>query len=447
MGKTSITRDAILWHDGMMLTAKHFQQSNDRLEELMAYHSSISMPYNWGVKTLKIDKELLAHGKFVINEIEAVLPEGLVIHDSKVNKNHLELDLLTRIDDEIIKKQKIFKIYLYVPPKEKGSLTESGPDARYKPINPQIIEKETNRFQEVTVPYQIPNLNMVVSNDLPDEYSSIPLVQVKYNSGQFQLLEYVPPMLYVESFSDLGKIVSEIIQKVRMKALFISRQISPSSVQYEPAILDKRILLQNLVAGLPPLEAYLQLGVGHPFTIYLSLCSLMGNISPLGFDLMPPALVPYDHNNLRDTYIKIKNVVFQILDESIGENYHSIPFEKENDCFSLKINKYWLSNQLILGVQPKEGKSEKDVLAWMLNCLIGNDYEIVKMKKERTLGAQRVKIEKDSSFPPTMDTIFFRIEQESIKPDLELKIFNPSDKPGAAAADKINLYIKRRSEL
>jgi type VI secretion system protein ImpJ len=445
MGK--ILRDAILWHDGMMLTAKHFQQMTDRLEELMVYHSSISMPYNWGVRTLKIDKELLAHGKFVVNEIEAVLPEGLVIHDSKVNKTHLELDLLLKIDDDKIKKQKIFKIYLHVPPKDKGNTAESRLDARYKPINPVIIEEETSRFQDVTVPYQIPNASLIISNDIPDEYSSIPLVQIKYNSGQFQLMEYVPPMLNVESFSDLGKIVSEIVQKVRMKALFISRQISPSSVQYEPAILDKRILLQNLIAGLPPLEAYLQLGAGHPFSIYLCLCSLLGNISPLGFDLMPPALVPYDHNNLRDTYIKIKEVVFQILDESIGENYHSIPFDRENDLFSIKINKYWLSHQLILGIQPKEGKTEKDVLTWMLNCLIGNDFDIIKMKKERTLGAQRGRIEKDASFPPTMDTIFFRIEQESIKPDLELKIFNPSGKPGAAAAEKINLYIKRRSEL
>jgi len=447
MRKKIISRDAILWHDGMMLAAKHFQQMTDRQEELIVYHSSLALPYNWGVKALKIDKELLNSGKFSVSEIEAVLPDGLVVHDSRANTNHLQIDLLQKVESEKVNRQKVFKIYLFVPPKGKGELSDSESKSRYKPINPVVIEEEISRFQDVSVPYQIPNASLIVADDLPDEQSSIPLVQVKYDGGHFHLMEYIPPVLNVEAFSELGKIVSEIIQKIRMKALFIARQISPNSVQYEPVIMDKRLLLHNLLAGLPPLEAYMKVGIGHPFHIYLLMCSLLGNISPLSYDLMPPALAPYDHNNLRDTYLRIKEAVSQILEEAIGENYHAVPFEKEGDTFSLYMNKYWLTHRLVLGIQPKEGKTEKDILVWMLNSLIGNEQDIKKLKKERTLGAQRYKIEKESGFPPTVDTIFFEVEQESIKPEQELKIFNPSDKPGESVIEKINLYIKKRSEI
>lgn len=447
MKKTIISKDSILWHDGMMLAAKHFQHMNDRIEEMMVYYTSLSLPYNWGIKTLKIDKELLAHGRFVVNEIEAVLPDGLIIHDSKVNKNQLELNLLTKLENDKNSRQNTIKIFLYVPSKSKGEISNSASDARFKPINPVVIEEETNRYQDVSVPYQIPNVSLVIANELPDEYSSIPLVQVKLHSGQFQLLDYIPPMLCVEPYSELGKIVSEIVQKIKMKTMFIARQISPTSVQYEPAIIDKRLLLQSMLAALPPLEAYLQSGVGHPFNVYLHLCSLIGNLSSLGFDLLPPALTVYDHNNLRETYSKMRGVIFQILEESIGENYHAIPFEKEENKFNLFINKYWLSQSLILGIQPREGKNEQDVILWMMNSLIGNEHEIKKMRKERTLGAQRYRIEKDANFPPTIDTIFFKIEQESIKSDMELIIYNPSDKPGKCAVETINLYIRKRTEL
>jgi type VI secretion system protein ImpJ len=447
MKKTIISRDSILWHDGMMLAAKHFQQMTDRLEEMIVYQSSLSSPFNWGIKALKIDKDLLAHGKLVVEQIEAILPDGLIIHDSKTNKNNLELNLLTNIEAEKITKEKLVKIFLFVPPKGKGELSDSSQNARYKPINPVIIEEENSRFQDVAVPYQIPNASLVIANDLPDELSSIPLVQIKYSNGQFQLTDFIPPMLYVEQFSELGKIVSELVQIVRMKALFISKQISPTSIQYEPAILDKRLLLQNLLAGLPPIEAYLQAGVGHPFNIYLLLCSLLGNISPLGYDILSTELIPYDHNNLQLTYSKIKKTVAQILDESIGDNYHAIPFECEGDVFKLIMNKYWLAQKLVLGVQSKEGKTEKDVLMWMMGCLIGNADDIKKMRKERTLGAQRYKVEQDPNFPPAINTIFFKIEQESIRPDMELYIFNPSDKPGQTVAEKINLYIKKRTEI
>ena len=446
MKKSFVTSDSILWHDGMMLTARHFQRLTDRMEELAIYHSSLSSPYNWGIRTLKIDKDLLTHGKLLIHEIEAVMPDGLVIHDSKNNRNQLELDLLAKLDLSKQDRQKTYRIYLYVPSKEGSVFPESENRPRYKQVQPEIIEDESVIEQESSIPYQIPNASLLFSNDHPDQFPSIPLLEINYENGQFNLLDYIPPMLTVESFSDLGKIITSIVQKVRMKALFISRQISPTAVQYEPAILDKRILMQNLIAGLPILEIQLQAGVYHPNTIYLSLCNLLGNLTPLGFDQMPPSIIPYDHNNLRDTFSRLKDIVFQILDESIGESFHAVPFEKTGNIFSLRMNKYWLTSPIIIGIEPKEGKSETAILEWILNCLIGNDYDLVKMRRERTLGAQRFRIDKDTNFPPTMDSLYFKVEQESIKPDMELKIFNPSDKPGAVIVEKINLYIRRRAE-
>lgn len=442
MKNAFLLKDPILWHDGMMLTANHFQQLTDRLEGLSAYYSRMRSPYNWGINKMEINQEILNEGKLVITNLEAVMPDGLIIYDTSLNKNILDFELSKIVEQD---KSKDYIIYLYLPPKSSNDINTSDNLKRFRQVFPETLEEESEQYIDIKIPYITPNVSLQLLDEKLDTNCGFPIATVNYSNGQYRLTNYIPPTLQVNPQSELWKIVTAIIQKIKVKAMFLSRQISPSSVHHDPLILDKRILLQNLIAGLPNLEAILQSKKAHPYDLYLSLCSMLGNIFALGFDMLSPNIIVYDHNNLNKVFTDIKKSVFQILDESIGENYHAVPFERDGDEFSIKINKYWLNNPLIIGIEPKEGKEEKDILVWMLNCLIGNDEEIIKLKRERTLGIQRQQIEQDKKFPPSMDKMFFSIEQLNIKPNQVLKILNPSDKHGYCPIEKINLYVRRRS--
>jgi len=261
------------------------------------------------------------------------------------------------------------------------------------------------------------------------------------------MTDFIPPVLKVMPQSALWKIVSGIIQKVKMKSKFLANQITQFSVLYEPVILDKRFLLQNLTASLPLMETILQSGNVHPYQVYLSLCSLLGNLSSLGFELTIENTVPYDHNDLMNTFIQFRNLIFRILDESIGEKYHSIPFERQGNVFRIKINKQWLDQPLIIGITVKSNNIGNDFINWISSCLIGSEDDIVIMKKQRTLGIQRKRINKDSNFPVTLDTIYYSLESQSVKADQSLVILNPSEYPPEAIPASINLYVRRKFEL
>ena len=439
-----IQHDPILWHDGMMLTAQHFQQMSERFDEMISYHASLTTPYNWGVKTIKIDQELLAHGKLVVTEIEAIMPDGLIINNTKHNRIQLEHDLSINFSSDT---KGMLDIYLYVPPKHKDTVSITTEQNRYNQIMPEIIDESSPYMEEVKIPYLTPNINLITTNEPPDIASSLRIGRLIFGNGLFRLDDYIPPLLTISRESTIWNVISAIVQRLRIKSLFLSKQISPSTIQHDPLILDKRLLQQCINTSIPELEILLNTPNISPFTFYLKLASVIGNISSLGYEMVPPASLNYNHNNLLDSFRQIKEMVFQIIDESIGDTYHAIPFNKEEGYFKLYMHSQWLNQPIIVGIQPRENKSNNDILKWMLNCVIGNIDDIKRFRKERTLGAQRTQIEKESTFPPSLDTVFFKIDPKSLTSDKELIIVNPSDNELGKTAESINLYVRRRTDI
>src|SRR5262245_15731761 len=86
--------DAVQWHEGMLLAPQHFQQTALRSEALLAYRVGGAATYPWGVVRLELDLGVLAQGLFRVDELEAVLPDGLVVRSPHAESEPpLQLDL------------------------------------------------------------------------------------------------------------------------------------------------------------------------------------------------------------------------------------------------------------------------------------------------------------------------------------------------------------------
>ena len=86
-------KKAVQWHDGMLLRPEHFQQADRRLEQLQHFQLSKALPHYWGVSHLKIDDVLLTSGTFRLMELDAIMPDGMVVGVNAEDGDHLELDL------------------------------------------------------------------------------------------------------------------------------------------------------------------------------------------------------------------------------------------------------------------------------------------------------------------------------------------------------------------
>jgi type VI secretion system protein ImpJ len=433
---------AIQWHEGMLLSPQHFQQMALRQEALLHYHLMAIAPFYWGVHHLKIDSNLLIDGTLRVLELEAVMPDGLALSYPHQEGPDLAIDLKPYADEM---KKKPLTVHLVVPAKRTGVASTKGELARYDSVEGQPVVDENTGESELSIPRLKPRLSLLITDTPPQKYSSFPLLKVAYRNETFTMTDYIPPTLIASTKSAVWEICSTAAHRLREKAIFLSERVrSPSSAMRGALLIETKSMIQSLVSDLPQFEALLNTGVSHPFTLYLSLCSLAGRAASLGSGLIPPVLEPYDHNNLRASFEQAKEFIFRMIDEGILETHTPVPFGFENGVFSLMLEESWLTKTITIGVRERAGMSEEDVLGWIEESLIGSSSKVESMKNKRILGASRTRIEGDKELIPARGVVLFAVkaERQFIEPDEVLQIFNTSDPTGKRSPAEIVLYVK-----
>ena len=434
--------EAIQWHEGMLLSPQHFQQMSLRHQELLHYHIMAIAPFHWGVRRLKIDQTLLIDGILRVVELEAVLPDGLVVYHASQEGDDLEVELEPYIEEM---KQRALSIHLIVPAKKVGTASTRGDLARYDSVEGRAVVDENTGESEISIPRLKPRLSLLVTDTPPQKYSAFPLVKISYENETFTLADFVAPTLSVPTKSVIGEMCSSIARRLREKAVFLSEKVSsPSSVMKGPMLLTTRSMIRNLVSDLPHFEAVLNTGVAHPYMLYLSLCSLVGEMAALGRALIPPVLASYDHNELLSTFEQAREFIFRMIDEGILESHTPVPFDFEEGIFGLRLEENWMTHTLVIGVKARHDMTEKDVLGWMEEGLIGSSSKVESMKDKRILGASRKRIEGDEELVPVRGAVLYNVisEPEFIQPDDVLQILNTSDPTGKRSPAEIVLYVK-----
>lgn len=437
--------EAVQWHEGMMLSPHHFQQTAIRNEMLLNYHLSMTAPFHWGIRRLQIDQTLLIDGTFRILDLEAVMPDGLLVHYGEEDTQSLEIDLTPYIDEL---SQNPVAVHLAVPVQRTGSAAVKGTLPRYDSAEGMPVADENTGSDEMSLPRLLPRLNLLITDTPSAKYTAIPLARVVYKNEAYSLSDYIPPTLLTSPKTPLWQLCSEISQRIREKAVFLSEKLTaPDSPIKGPKAIETKLLIQNLVSSLTPFEALLNTGVSHPFQIYLWLSSLVGNLSGLVLGAVPPVLKAYDHNNLKVCFIQAKEFLFRMIDEGILESHTAIMFELDNGVFSLKLKEEWIQRTLIIGVQTRPGTTEREMLAWMEECLIGSEPTIESMRERRILGARRKRIDSDDELVPTGGLILYSVEssEEFTKPDQQLIIYNTSDSGARRGPIEITLFVRNRS--
>jgi type VI secretion system protein ImpJ len=433
---------AIQWHEGMLLAPHHLQQMSLRQEELLHYHLMTISPFHWGIHRFKVDSNLLVDGTLRVVELEAVMPDGLVVSYPEHEDHDLAIDLKPYTEEM---KKKALTVHLVVPAKRTGAASTKGELARYDSIEGQPVVDENTGESELSIPRLKPRLGLLIADTPPQKYSGFPLLKVEYRNETFTMTDYIPPTLNTSMGSEIGEICSSVAHRLREKAVFLSERVrSPSSAMRGALLLETKSMIQSLVSGLPQYEALLKTGSSSPFSLYLSLCSLAGKIAALGSGLIPPVLEPYDHNNLRASFEQVKEFIFRMIDEGILETHTPVPFAFENGVFSLRLEEGWLTKTLTIGVRARAGMTEDDVLGWIEESLIGSSSKVESMKNKRILGASRKRIEGDKELIPVRGVLLFAVkaERQFIETDEVLQIFNTSDPTGKRSPAEVVLYVK-----
>ncbi len=430
----------IQWHEGMLLVPQHFQQSSWRNEMLVQYSALLVSPYCWGVRQMKLDVKVLAAGMIRVLTLEAVLPDGAIITFDHAEDGELMVDLSALSDDM---RASEMTVHLALPARSasivKGSL------ARYEAREGPLLADENTGDGEVRIPVLRPVLTLISGEKPPPKYVSMPIARVRFADEAFVLSEYIAPTMSVPLRSPLGELCSHLAARLREKAMFVSEQVrSPSAILEKPLMLENKGRMQSLVSGLPQLEAILATGTAHPFSLYLALCNLSGHLAALGTSLLPPAFAPYDHTDIRASFEEVLDFSLRMMNEGIPETYRAWPFNLKDRIFTLNFEAEWATRRLVLGMRISTGVTEKEMIAWGEECLIGSESVIPSLRDKRIRGANREFVETDRELVPVRGVLLFtlRPDPEFVKPGEILQIRNLGERGRQFSPLEIVLYVK-----
>jgi len=426
---------AIHWHEGLLLVPQHFQSTARRTESLLHYHASAISPFHWGITRLEIDRDQLLDGVFRVVDLEAVMPDGLLVSYAGGDGGELRIEIASAVEKLLAQPM---KIYLAVAARARTAAE------RYTAAEGEALCDENSGDCQVAVSILRPALKLFFGDEPGSNYVFFPLAEVAFRNDVFTLTNYQPPALRIWPGSALHGIGVQVATRLREKALFLAeRARTPSPSAGAAQLLETRALIHALVGELPLLEALLRAGVSHPYTVYLALCSILGHAAGIGTSLVPAVLEPYDHNDPFAAFERAQSAIERALDEGIHEDYTTYPFFlQRNGEYHLPFDPAWPSRRLVLGVRAPSGLTDLDMASWIGSSVIGGESKIVSLRDRRVRGMKRERIEADAELVPSRGVTLYSIvpEPDLVGPGEALVIVNPGD-PGRRPMD-IVLYVR-----
>jgi type VI secretion system protein ImpJ len=428
---TSLRRlkKAVQWHDGMLLRPEHFQQADRRLDQLLHYQFSQALPFYWGVSQLKIDDVLLASGTVRILELEAVMPDGLVLSFHADDGDVLELNLADYEKDFKQGNQELV-IYLCVPEYRSDAASLASEFPRYQSVESGFVINENTGEEVPRFPCLHPHANLVAGTQPSARYVSLPILKVQNVQSNYVLAKFTPPCLSVPLLTELGGLCTHIAQMIRNKAVFLADRVRSDQTSFMAVESNQHI--RTMMAALLSFEAQLQTGRAHPYHLYLALCTLAGNLSGLRPHEIPPAFTPYDHNNILQSFTTVTNYILSCLN-ALQEGFTIVTFTQEDRVFKLAMVRDWVEEKFIFGAKASVDMQEKDLITWVTSAVIASKSYVSSVRDKRILGAKRRLIEGNEALKlmPSKDMVLFEVsyDRNFINPDEELQVFNVADTP------------------
>jgi type VI secretion system protein ImpJ len=429
---------AVQWHEGMLLAPQHFQQQDHRYEALLQLHLALAMPFHWGVRHLQYDRSLLLAGTLRVLELEAILPDGLIVSHPANEGAELQLSLgsLKGVDW-----QRPVRLHVAVASEQRGV---AGP-ARFVSTTSEPLVDESTGDMPLRIAQLRPRLELFAGIP-PAGYSALPLLEVRRDHEAFSVEEYLPPLLAVPFDSPLGERCDRLTLRIRQKAASLVDALRARAA--EPSQLaENQQLLRSLVAGLPAFEAVLRSGTPHPFGLYLALCTLAGHLASVGEGRIPPAFPAYAHLEPLRSFEAVFSFLESTLEQGVSEAYTRVKLQAEAGGFSTHFLPSWTGRELVLEVHGGPGTTRQHLLGWMASCRIGSDGRHRLMRETRTLGARRELIDGRPGLVPRPQSLLFSLEANPsfIRPDERLLLDNTLEPREVQAPSAISLLIRKEN--
>lgn len=292
----------VAWREGLFLRQQHFQQLERHIDAQVAGVGRHSRPHAWGITELAINQDLAALGKFAVERLSGVMPDGLQFAIPGTLPPPPPLD----IPDDT----RNTGVQLTLPAHQPGAVefrdagAPGGEAARYLVDTVDVADVFSDERTQEPLELARPNLRFGITRDQTYGRITLELARVReMTNGAIQFDErHIPPVLDIRASGRLAGFLADVLgragQRVEELAL---RAVEAADAGAES--IANFLLLQALNRWRPQLAHLSALPMVHPERLFEAFVGMAGELATLTRpERQPPPFPNYDHVRLRETF-------------------------------------------------------------------------------------------------------------------------------------------------
>jgi type VI secretion system protein ImpJ len=451
----------------MLLMPQHFQQQAGRFEALIPHTAAMSgSSHPWGFVVLKTP-QVVPGVSLTLIEATAVMPDGSVVEVEGAEPLTLDLAQLDAPDTAAADGAGESRIVFLALPKQTSLAARADGQSRYLAYESTQGELDDPNQEPVILMRLRARLELIAARKPPERFVALPAARLVRNSaGQWDLDGgFEPAFLRVTKQQTLWTRCSDAVEKVRAAANMLRnqpiemREQTTSDAVLETALvnrrhieeLERKMQAHALSAGVPAARAALDSEACHPFSLYLLLCALAGQVSLISPKPEIPHFPAYHHADPFRSFDPVLRYISEALSTVAtkwGDRIVCRPIEDGFEAERSDLIQTALDDEgdpddmrVIFAVRAGKGATEADVTHWCLQANIGPASTIRELQTFRVAGFKRRRVERVQQLSVPAGMILFAVfpMKSDIRKGEPIQIVNQ----GPHKPVEMLLYVRR----
>ncbi|AOK22257.1 type VI secretion protein [Burkholderia ubonensis] len=329
----------VLWGEGLFLRPQHFQRQDAYHEARLFESIQAIQPYNWGVRTVRFDRDALGSNVLRLAELSLVFPDGALYAAPQADElpPPVALDTLPEGINE-------FVFYLALHPlRENGANYNDDPatgfTTRFVSEQTSVADNFTDAA-EADVTFLKTQVKLIAHSEPRDQLLSVPLVRVRRTATSgFEIDDsFVPPCLAIEASPILHQRLRQLIDALQAKvnALYgFHREPSKNIIEFRSGDIASFWLLHTANAAFATLAHLHQHAALHPERLFQELLRLAGQLMTFSKGYTLADLPAYRHDDPGPGFARLDLILRELLDTVISTRYFAITLDEVRPSFHL----------------------------------------------------------------------------------------------------------------
>ena len=318
----------VLWSEGLFLRPQHFQQQERYFEFTLENRIRQLAPYAYGLSNLKIDTEMLKHGKFASSTAQGAMPDGTLINIPNEADVPEPLEIPANCKNAIVA--------LILPFRRPGIpemsyKTTNDLPLRYTGADFQVRNSLSDHDGSTELKVGRAGFRIQLASDVTAAYSLIGLSRIIEKRADGQVLiddAYIPPMLDCRASPILYNYLREISGLLKHRAQVLSARVSQPGSKGVSDFADF-LLLQLCNRYDPLISHFSNSSLLHPELLYRHLLELAGELATFGRkERCAMEFAPYQHEDLQSSYKPLLSEIRKTLTAVLEQTAVAIPLDE-----------------------------------------------------------------------------------------------------------------------